>query len=153
MEVRRRAESLPENVPLEILHLLPHDDDLIELWCRSRRRPKGGAVQWRMRARCYGTCHLRPNAVVLERSSFDDADANAQRIAALHAVATAVRGDADAGAVPSVKDADFQSGVKRVRIDESGAERPEGLAPEPEPPKVERITVATGNQMVDQFQP
>ena len=81
-QVRERAMALPTfGVRVEILKFLPCDDNLDKfpvqkaatlVVCRSN------LVDTAQRL-----AQLKPNGVVLEKSSFDDADVNAQRIASL----------------------------------------------------------------------
>ena len=78
--MREKATSLPEDgVPPEIIRLLPHDNHLDKIVVQKAACPVGG------RSDLDGAAEImtkaQPNAVVLEKSSHDEADINAQRIA------------------------------------------------------------------------
>ena len=78
--MREKATSLPEDgVPPEIIRLLPHDNHLDKILVQKAACPVGG------RSDLDGAAEImtkaQPNAVVLEKSSHDEADINAQRIA------------------------------------------------------------------------
>ena len=78
-----KAQSLPENgVPPELIRIIPHDDHLDKVLVQKAGTPVGG------RSDLEGAGHelatTKPNAVVMEKSSYDDADINAQRIRVLH---------------------------------------------------------------------
>ena len=80
--VREKALRLPESgVPPEIVQLLQHDADLDKVQVQKAATPVPGRTDVATAAASLGQgC---PNAVVLEKSSTDDSDINAQRIAAL----------------------------------------------------------------------
>ena len=80
--VREKALRLPESgVPPEIVPLLQHDADLDKVQVQKAATPVPGRTDVATAAASLGQgC---PNAVVLEKSSTDDSDINAQRIAAL----------------------------------------------------------------------
>ena len=81
--VREKSESLPvHGVPSEIVKLLPHDEELDKILVQKAATPVGGRSDLPRAAELLS--QSRPNAVVLEKSSYDDADINAQRITALH---------------------------------------------------------------------
>ena len=81
--VRDKATKLPEDgVPPEIVVLLPHDNDLDKIKVQKAATPVEGRGDLPQAAE--QLARERPNAEVNEKSSYDDADVNAQRIAALH---------------------------------------------------------------------
>ena len=80
--VKENAQLLPERgVPPESVKLLPFDEHLDNIQIQKSATPAEGRDDTAPVAEKLGTrC---PNAVVMEKSSQDDADINAQRIAAL----------------------------------------------------------------------
>ena len=86
-KMRERAEQLPEHgVPPEIAKLLPYDNDIDKLQVQKAATPVDPMASMEATARTLA--NSKPNGVVLERSSYDDADINAQRIAALRHFST-----------------------------------------------------------------
>ena len=88
--VRRKAEQLPENgVPGEVLRMVAHDSDLDRVQVQKAATP----VEARASVEDAGRAIARavPNAVVEERSSYVDADVNAQRVAAVRHIAESLR--------------------------------------------------------------
>ena len=85
--VRQRAEALPEDgVPHEIVHLFHTDNAIDKLQPQKAATPVPG--------RCDAGdafAHVRPNAVVDEKSCGDGADLNAQRVSAVEAVVERLR--------------------------------------------------------------
>ena len=80
--VRGKAKKLPaDGVPPEIVRLLPHDDDLDKIQVQKAATPVAGRSDLDGAAKCLS--ESRPNAVVLEKSTDDAADINAQRIASV----------------------------------------------------------------------
>eukprot|EP00972_Heterocapsa_arctica_P014295 2103701-Heterocapsa_arctica.AAC.1 len=80
--VRIKAQALPEHaVPPEIVRLLPHDNDLDKVQVQKQATPAPGRYDLDGVGKSLDT--TRPNAVVQEKSSYDESDINAQRIAAL----------------------------------------------------------------------
>ena len=76
---RSNQQLFHNGVPPEIIRLLPHDNHLDKILVQKAACPVGG------RSDLDGTAEImtkaQPNAVVLEKSSHDEADINAQRIA------------------------------------------------------------------------
>jgi hypothetical protein len=86
-KMRERAEQLPAHgVPPEIAKLLPYDNDIDKLQVQKAATPVDPMASMESTAR--SLANSKPNGVVLERSSYDDADINAQRIAALRHFST-----------------------------------------------------------------
>eukprot|EP00973_Karenia_brevis_P073776 10253074-Karenia_brevis.AAC.1 len=84
---RRKAQGLPENgVPPELIRVLPHDTHLDKILVQKAATPVAGRSDLDGAGRLMST--TKPNAVVLEKSSQDDGDINAQRVRALHHLAT-----------------------------------------------------------------
>jgi len=82
-----------------------------------------------------------PNAVVEEKTGNDSADINAQRISALRHFVTQLRPEAEEG---SGSQADDTPEHQHTDIDE-----PINTSP----PKVQRLAIMSGSQMIDQFTP
>ena len=77
--VRKKAASLPEDgVPPEIIRLLPHDNHLDKILIQKAACPVAGRSD--LQGVAESLSQAQPNAVVLEKSSHDEADINAQRI-------------------------------------------------------------------------
>ena len=90
--VRRKARELPENgVPPEIVRVLAHDDSLDKIQVQKAATPVDGRGDLHRAAELL--VQTRPNAVVLEKSSYDEADINAQRISALRTFAEQLRAE------------------------------------------------------------
>ena len=90
--VRAKARDLPENgVPPELVHIIPHDDSLDKLQVQKAATPVGGRGDLHRAAELL--VQTRPNAVVLEKSSYDEADINAQCISALRTFAEQLHAD------------------------------------------------------------
>ena len=88
--VRLKARDLPENgVPPDIIRLIAHDEDLDKVQIQKAATPVDGRSDLPRAAELLA--QSRPNAVVLEKSSYDEADINAQRISALHNAAEQLR--------------------------------------------------------------
>ena len=158
--VHEKAKGLPENaVPPEIVRLLPHDDDLNKIQVQKAVAPVAG------RADLTTAAHLlagsQPNAVALEKSSYDDADINAQRIAAVRQFASAL----DAGVLDDIAESrtallatsSKEPHRRRRRVDAQGAlEAPapsQDVAKQGSDVRVQRLGVTIGNVMVDQSEP
>jgi hypothetical protein len=80
--VRQKAQELPEHgVPAHILKLLPYDDMLDKIQVQKAATPVPGRTA--VEDAALHLAQLKPNGVVLEQSSYDEADINAQRVAAI----------------------------------------------------------------------
>ena len=87
-EAAARAEDLPEDgVPVEIIALLAHDNDLDNVQRQKAATPVRDMLS-PAEVRDEFAYMCKPNAVVGERTSAGLADINAQQVAALHAVAS-----------------------------------------------------------------
>ena len=87
--MREKATLLPEDgVPPEMIRLLPHDNHLDKILVQKAACPVAG------RSDLDGAAEImtkaQPNAVVLEKSSHDEADINAQGIANLRSISGGV---------------------------------------------------------------
>jgi hypothetical protein len=72
-----KAQNLPENgVPPELIRLLPHDDHLDKVLPQKAGTPTAGRSDLEGAGRRLAT--MKPNGVVNEKNSQDDADLNAQ---------------------------------------------------------------------------
>ena len=106
--VRRRAMELPEEgIPPEVLRLVPHDLDLDWVQVQKAATPVEGRTTVEEAGRSIGASV--PNAVVEERSSYAEADANAQRVAAIRHVVEALRPMAARPWVEHEREGDVQS--------------------------------------------
>ena len=77
-----KAQSLPENgVPPELIRIIPHDDHLDKVVVQKAGTPVGGRSDLEGAGRELATS--RPNAVVMDKSSYDEADINERRTHAL----------------------------------------------------------------------
>ena len=84
-----KAQSLPENgVPPELVRVLPYDDHLDKVLVQKAATPVSGRSN--LEGAGWELATSKPNAVVLEKSSYDETDINAQRIRVLHHYAEAL---------------------------------------------------------------
>ena len=87
-DVRKKALQLPkDDIPAELTHLLPNDGSISKLQIQKAATPVEGMRVDRAQA-CKAIASQRPNAVVLEKTSCDDADDNEQRCHALNTLAS-----------------------------------------------------------------
>ena len=86
-KLRRKAEHLPEDgVPPELVRLLGHDNDLDKLQVQKAATPvEGRREDLTDAARAFAS--QSPNAVVMEKSSNEEADINALRVHAVRSLA------------------------------------------------------------------
>ena len=71
--VRQKAQELPEHgVPAHILKLLPYDDMLDKIQVQKAATPVPGRTE--VEDAALSLAQLKPNGVVLEQSSYDEAD-------------------------------------------------------------------------------
>ena len=90
--VRAKARELPETgVPPEIFRVIAHGGSLDKSQVQKAATPVDGRGDLHRAAELL--VQTRPNAVVLEKSSYDEADINAQRISALRTFAEQLRAD------------------------------------------------------------
>ena len=73
-------------MPECLIRLLPHDDHLDTILVQKAATPVAGRSDL-LEGVGKIVSQTKPNAVLLEKSSFDDADINAQRVRALHHLA------------------------------------------------------------------
>ena len=84
--MHKKSRMLPEKgVPPEILRVLPHDDHLDRIQVQKAATPIGGRGD--LAGAANELSQTIPNAVVLEKSSQEQADINAQRMACLRGFA------------------------------------------------------------------
>ena len=82
---RVKAQNLPEKgVPAELIRLLPHVDHLDKVLPQKAGTPTAGRSDLEGAGRRLAT--MKPNGVMNEKNSQDDADLNAQRLRALHSL-------------------------------------------------------------------
>ena len=160
--VRGKAKKLPaDGVPPEIVRLLPHDDDLDKIQVQKAATPVAGRSD--LDGAAQSLSESRPNAVVLEKSTDDAADINAQRIASVRQFAQRLsksEGSRDtketAKTTPAAQSSKrFKSGCPAVVDTQATADdAPSAPSKDAEPDlAVQRLQVVTGNSMIDQFQP
>ena len=172
--VRLKAEGLPtDGVPPEIVRLLPHDDHLDKVQVQKAATPVAGRVN--LESVGDSLARSAPNGVVLEKSSHDEGDINAQRVAAVTLFAQKLEPLASgsvssrtesAGSVKrqrrsaSVALAAHRDGValEAHRAESTEAARESNTrGDDPKDaagvPRLQRLAVVTGNAMIDQFQP
>eukprot|EP00959_Pyramimonas_sp_CCMP1952_P419788 8792984-Pyramimonas_sp.AAC.1 len=90
--MERKADQLPQNgVPPEIVRLLPHDTTLDKLMVQKNATPCDGARD-SVGAAARDMELRTPNAVVMEKSSVDEVDANRLRQGAFEHVSGRSRG-------------------------------------------------------------
>ena len=146
VRVRQKAQELPVNgVPAHILKLLPCDDTLDKIQIQKAATPVPGRSE--VEDAALRLAQLKPNGVVLEQSSYDEADINAQRIAAIRNFASRLNVlEPDAvdseDEVPSSKRQKLSIGDAQIISEEHKHVK-----------KVERLAVSTGNTMIDEFEP
>ena len=163
-----KAQSLPVNgVPPELIHVIPHDDHLDKVMVQKAGTPVGGRSDLEGAGKELAT--TRPNAVVMEKSSYDDADINAQRIRVLHHYAEQlnVKISPDIGDTQG-NETNQQSPTKRrrsanlwTRFTDDTTEVPPDPADEMDnedetaeagdAQRVNKYVAATGNELVSQF--
>jgi hypothetical protein len=165
--VRERAKDLPVNgVPECLAKLIPYDDLLDKIQVAKNATPVPGRADLDTIARRLAV--TRPNGVVMEKSSNDEADIQAQRITALrHFARKFAKGveDSDSGGDDNeaegrgITDSSRAAGgsgkkprrAKAAAVSDGDAEKiilEHGAAK-----KVERLAIGTGNKMIDQFEP
>ena len=164
VRVGAKAQSLPEHgVPPELIRILPHDDDLDKVLVQKAATPTAGRSDLEGAGHALST--TKPNAVVLEKSSFDDADINAQRHRALHHLVQQLGITENAVAQDSKSLKEMRPPLaKRARPgkaattmeDGAGLVGPSASATEDADDvqagsRVQPYVLATGNAMVDQF--
>ena len=164
----KAAETLPENgVPPEIAKLIPYDDLLDKIQIQKAATPVPGKTTLDIAAE--NLARMRLNGVVLEKSSYDEADINAQRIEAVRRFAEKLGKDCprrtqkipqsthterdDSSSTDEEDPApelDTQCpSAKKMRLSDAARVVDETKAQK----KVECLRVATGNVMIDQFEP
>eukprot|EP00959_Pyramimonas_sp_CCMP1952_P179750 3758538-Pyramimonas_sp.AAC.1 len=161
-------ELSERDVPPEIMRLVPLDDALDKMQMQKAAtpvpRPDGLKEAGEILLATKG------NAVVLEKSSFDDGDINAQRVEALRSFVQRVSPDCEHdGTGERTEDSEGESEDDGRRAKRTRAGEPEH-GPDVAPPKeneevrlasealeknerVDRLRVCTGNTMMDQFEP
>jgi len=116
--MRAKATQLPQHgVPPELIKLLPYDSDIDKLQVQKAATPvdKSNTLEETARA----VANSKPNGVVLEKSSYDDADINTQRVAALRHFSAKLGADEADGAsaqTGSESEEDEQRSAKAARI-------------------------------------
>eukprot|EP00959_Pyramimonas_sp_CCMP1952_P223071 4663617-Pyramimonas_sp.AAC.2 len=167
--VRRKALELPENdVPAEIMRLVPLDDALDKIQMQKAATPVPRPDGLQEAADILDS--TKGNAVVVEKSSFDEGDINSQRIEALRSFVQRLDEDCvHDGADNTSSDSGDNAGCeehaeKRARVREpegagvrtssrEGAETHMAEGAMREGKRVDRLRVRTGNTMMDQFEP
>lgn len=167
--VKHKAVGLPEcGVPPEIAKPLPLDNVLDKICIQKAATPV--SVPRTLEEVAQEMSYGKPNGVVLEKSSFDEADINAQRIAALKAVAERLQVEVEIAS--SSDESSDESMSCRTLIHEASKDHTEAASGIYSNMKlitghdaanvhvqravewskrVERFTTATGNEMIDQF--
>ena len=146
----KAAAELPENglIP-EVAKLLPLDDALDRIQIQKAATPVNAPQDVTQAASELEIC--RPNGVVLEKSSRDEADINAQRVASLTHMKTKLQlleSDSD----DSLDDPNARAPSHGTsESDQTAAE--EAGARTGRHKRVQRITAITGNKLIDQFEP
>jgi len=138
--VRCKAQSLPLcGVPEEIMQLMPHDDRLEKIVVQKAATPSPG--RGTVEDAAAHLAHAKPNGVVLEKSSYDEADVNAQRLEALRAFRESMQAESDDG------DGEWDEKLnEEPESDEPmSAQVPDGGG--------SSHVIVTGNKMLDQFEP
>ena len=153
--VRRKAQDLPSHgVPPELIRLCPHDNNLDKIIVQKSGTPTPGRSDLEGAGKQLN--NIRPNAVVLEKSSYDDADINAQRARALHHLADNLgvvlpksmhSEEPTATHEPCSKRPTKATNMAKCHTEESASlTKDDGRVVVP-------YVMATGNNLVDQFQP
>ena len=170
-DVRKRAMGLPEEgVPAEIMRLVPLDDalDKIQMQKAATPVPRPDGVQEAAEV----LESTKTNAVVCEKSSFDEGDINAQRIEAVRTFVQRLDEDCVHGGAHDTSNSSGEEGgdgkteraCKRACVREGAAPGAEEASRETlergmlaqvtsEGKRVDRLRVRTGNVMMDQFEP
>ncbi len=95
----------------------------------------------------------KPNGVVLEKSSYDDADINASRIPALQLLSRKLGEEPEASESCGEEDSSSDASESEKEHTESSATGKRLQAVAAERKKVASFAVHTGNAMMDQFEP
>eukprot|EP00959_Pyramimonas_sp_CCMP1952_P197146 4122876-Pyramimonas_sp.AAC.1 len=168
-EVRKKAAELPDGeVPPEIMRLVPLDNALDKIQMQKAATPVPRPDGLHEAAEILEA--TKGNAVVLEKSSFDDGDINAQRVEALRSFVQRVSPECEHdGTSERTDDSDSEPESegprgKRPRGGRGGEEPDVAHVKESEEVRlvteahernegVDRLRVCTGNTMMDQFEP
>ena len=169
--VRKKALELPvEGVPPEVMRMVPLDDSLEKIQMQKAATPVPRPDGLQDAADILSS--TKANAVVCEKSSFDEGDINAQRIEALRCFVqrlddACIHERSDETSNSSEEDGgEEEAGRTRKRSrrdDETAAELNEPaltateqdavLQARGQGKRVDRVRVRTGNTMIDQFEP
>ena len=164
MEEKAMA-TLPERgVPPEVAKLIPYDSLLDNIRVQKQGTPTPARTTLETVQADFEL--QKPNGVVLEKSSHDESDINAQRIAAVQHFARKLdvemeeehQPDAASGTEES-GDADDEEAIQRKRrITGAGKhlnvkDATKIVEERSKRRKVQRVACATGNAMIDQFEP
>ena len=163
-QVREKARELPSNgVPEHIARLIPYDDLLDKIQVQKAATPVLGRCD--LEGAAVRLAQIKPNGVVLEKSSYDETDINAQRIASLQQFASRLNAplvDDEQNSGESEGSPDWESvaaktfsqeGSQNKRVKLSGDDATEVLRQHARQKTVERVAVSTGNALIDQFEP
>ena len=138
-DAKKRAQALPENdIPPEIVRLLPLDNAHDKVQPHKNATPvrRGGSLEQVQN----NLSVLRMNAVVSEKSTFDEGDEPAQARACVDNTVRKLKRDVVRGDTTS-EDEDIIGDSA-----DAAASRTDNVV-------VERVGVKTGNAMIDQYEP
>ena len=160
--VRKKAEQLPKDgIPPEIVRLLPHDASLDKVLIQNAAAPVDGRGS--LETAGARLDKSKPNAVVEEKSGCDDADINAQRIAAVRSFAERLTGeqqiitmgDSTSQEARASKGVEMpaRTGMREAQGQDADARETSQSRAGDHGRRLESYAVITGNAMVDQFRP
>ena len=163
VEEKARA-TLPENgVPAAIAKLIPFDSHLDNIQVQKQATPVSARSSLEQVKETFK--FQKPNAVVLEKSSQDESDINTQRIAALRHFASKLDVVVEDEPEPDGTESENSEGMERNdaktrkrKITGAGKycsvrDAHKILNEQKHDRKVQRFACATGNAMIDQFEP
>ena len=169
--VRQKALDLPdEGVPPEVMRMVPLDDSLEKIQMQKAATPVPRPDGLHDAADILNS--TKANAVVCEKSSFDEGDINAQRIEAIRSFVQRLDGacihtGSDETSNSSEEDGSGEVAGRTRKRSRRGdgistklnepalvaSEQHALLQARGEGKRVDRIRVRTGNTMIDQFEP
>jgi len=152
----RAKEVLPENgIMPEIAKLLPLDDSMDKIQVQKAATPVNAPSDLEQAAT--ELQRVRPNGVVLEKSSLDEADINVQRVTALkHMTGKLGLASSDSESSMSHPSSASEASSEDDRHGEekclAGGVRDSSTA-QTKKKKVNKYALVTGNKLIDQFEP
>ena len=164
--MRQKArDTLPTHgIPPQVAKLIPYDTLLDNIKVQKQATPVAARASLETVREEFKV--QKPNAVVLEKSSTDDGDINAQRIAAVRHFASRLDiemqdefpGEADSDGDQQGEQTPSDAALKKRRVQGGGkfskvCDAEKVVSEYGKDRKVQRSACATGNNLIDQFEP